>query len=43
MNWKDTTIASILLLICRMITDDPALRENLKNLANHLSYNVPRQ
>jgi hypothetical protein len=35
-TWKEKTIARILLLIARMLTDDADLTAELKALSNHI-------
>lgn len=37
MTWKEKTIVRILLLVARMLAEDSELREELQNLANHIS------
>lgn len=36
MTWREKTIARILLLIARMLCDDPELQTDLKNLSTHI-------
>lgn len=42
MTWREQFIARILLIIARMVADDPVLRDDLKNLANHASVHAPK-
>lgn len=43
MTWKETLIARILLLVARMVADDPALATEIKHLANHVQATSPKQ
>lgn len=42
MSWKEKTIASILLIIARMLTDDSELLAELKKLSISISVNAPK-
>lgn len=42
MTWREKTIATILLLIARMLADDPAIAADLKTLATHISVYGPK-
>lgn len=37
MTWREITIAKILLLIAKIISEDDELTLELKNLSNHIS------
>jgi hypothetical protein len=37
MTWKQILIARLLLLIARMVADDPVIANELKNLTAHIS------
>lgn len=36
MTWREKTLARILLLLARMLADEPELKADLKHLANHI-------
>jgi len=40
MTWKEKTVAKILLIIARMITDNNELKVELTHLANHIGTSV---
>lgn len=42
MTWQQQLIAKILLLVARMVCDEPVLREEMKHLSNHISVNAPK-
>ena len=42
MDWANTTIARILLIIARMLAKSDELRKELEQLNAHLSYNQKR-
>jgi hypothetical protein len=37
MNWKQKTVVRILMIVARMVAEDEWLKDELKNLANHIS------
>lgn len=42
MTWKEQLVARILLLIARLVCDDPALSQDLKTLSMHIQVNAPK-
>ena len=43
MTWRERTVAVILLIIARMVSDDESLSAELKTLANHISVSGMRE
>lgn len=41
MTWREKTVVAILLIVARMLTDDPAIRAEVKNLATNVAVNAP--
>ena len=41
MTWREKLIARILLIIARMVADDPMIAADLKNLSNHIEQRAP--
>ena len=37
MTWRQMTVCKILLLIARIVANDPALHEEIRNLSNHIT------
>lgn len=37
MTWREKLICHILLIIARMVADDPVVRDEVKYLSNHIS------
>lgn len=42
MNWRELLIAKILLIIARMVADDPAIATELKNLSTHINMHTSK-
>lgn len=38
MTWKQATISRILLIIARMLAEDPDLCADLRHLSNHINF-----
>jgi hypothetical protein len=43
MTWREKTIVRILLLVARLICDDPRLSEDIRHLANHIDLHAPKE
>lgn len=43
MTWREQLIARILLLVARMVADDPELADALKHLSNHIGIHAPER
>lgn len=43
MTWREKVVAHILLLLARMLTEDPAIADELKKLSAHISVNAPKE
>lgn len=41
MTWREKTVVKILLLVARMLCEDPAIEAEVKHLANHISVHAP--
>ena len=37
MTWREQLLVRILLLIARMVADDPVIADDLKHLSNHVT------
>ena len=42
MTWKEKVICRILLLIAMMVAEDSVIKDELKNLRNHIDVNAPK-
>lgn len=42
MNWRELLIAKILLILARMVADDPAIASELKNLQSHIQVHAAK-
>lgn len=43
MTWREALIARVLLIIARMVCDDPELRSNLRDLSTHIAVNHDKE
>ena len=43
MTWREQLIARILLLIARMVAEDPAVADALRHLGNHIAATAPKR
>jgi hypothetical protein len=41
MTWREKLVARILLLVARLVCDDPAIRDEIKHLSNHIGVHAP--
>lgn len=37
MTWREMTIAKILLIVAVIVSNDPEVREQIRNLSNHIT------
>lgn len=42
MNWREVLIARILLIVARMVADDPVIAKEIADLSTHISVNGPK-
>ena len=42
MTWREQLVVRILVIIARMVSDDPVIREELKHLGTHVQVNAPK-
>ena len=42
MTWREKTVAKILLIVARMLADDPRVESEIKNLATDIAVNAPK-
>jgi len=38
-NWKQKTVIRILLLVAKIVNDEPWISDEIKSLSNHIAYN----
>ena len=43
MSWREKTVAKILLLVARMLADDPVVAKQIERLATEISVASPRE
>ena len=41
MNWREKTVARILLIVARLLADDPVIQKEIQNLSTHISVHTP--
>lgn len=41
MSWREKLVARILLVIALLVADDPVVRREVQNLANHIGVHAP--
>jgi hypothetical protein len=42
MTWREALIVRILLIVARMVADDPVTSDELKHLSSHVSVHAPK-
>lgn len=41
MTWREKLVARLLLLVARMVCDDPAIRQEIQTIATHINVKAP--
>jgi hypothetical protein len=43
MTWREQILTRILLIVAKMLTDDPEIAQDVKNLATSIQVDAPRE